>query len=394
MPAVVPFRTRGACPGVFDPMESGDGWLVRVRLPGGALPAADMRTVAAIARTCGSGAIDLTSRANLQLRGLSASDLEHTGAALVGAGLARPDGRLDAMRAIVASPLTGRDPTATVDATPVVTAIEQRLVADVAGELPSKFVIVVDDGGAWPLEHLDADVTLRARPGGAEWLVAVRGAATPIGITADPCGAAGRVANACVTASARMDAVARALEPRALLELLAVGPLPTSWSGDHRSVATMAVTAAGVLPHLDPAQRNVVAAPFLGRLDASTMDALAAIAERNAAEVRVTTGRSLAICDIPCERVDQLVSDLRGLDLIVAADDPRALLSGCVGSRGCRSAHADTTVFAHALVAAGGSTGAVHVSGCGKCCGAPVGPASLVLVANEHGQFAPRGDDR
>ena len=58
---------RGWCPGVLDPMETGDGWLLRVRLPGGALTADDLRLVAGVASELGSGFVEITSRANLQI---------------------------------------------------------------------------------------------------------------------------------------------------------------------------------------------------------------------------------------------------------------------------------------------------------------------------------------
>ncbi|MER7437667.1 precorrin-3B synthase, partial [Pseudonocardia alni] len=63
-------RTRAdACPGVVSPHAAADGALARVRLPGGTVTAAALRAVAALARDAGDGAVHLTSRGNLQLRG-------------------------------------------------------------------------------------------------------------------------------------------------------------------------------------------------------------------------------------------------------------------------------------------------------------------------------------
>ena len=61
---------KGWCPGALRPMPSGDGLLVRLRLSGGALSADLARQISRLASRHGNGAIDLTQRANLQLRGV------------------------------------------------------------------------------------------------------------------------------------------------------------------------------------------------------------------------------------------------------------------------------------------------------------------------------------
>ncbi|MGO3057337.1 cobalamin biosynthesis protein CobG [Halomonas sp. AOP43-A1-21] len=62
---------KGWCPGAWQPMETGDGWLVRVRPPLGQLSKAQMLALCDAAETYGNGLIELTSRANIQLRGVS-----------------------------------------------------------------------------------------------------------------------------------------------------------------------------------------------------------------------------------------------------------------------------------------------------------------------------------
>ena len=61
---------RGWCPGALRPMPSGDGWLVRIRPPGGVLTPAQAAGIARAARAHGNGVLDLSQRANLQLRGV------------------------------------------------------------------------------------------------------------------------------------------------------------------------------------------------------------------------------------------------------------------------------------------------------------------------------------
>ena len=57
-------------------MQSGDGWLARVKPSAATVSAAHARIVAEAARRHGNGHIDLTSRANLQIRGLTPRSAE------------------------------------------------------------------------------------------------------------------------------------------------------------------------------------------------------------------------------------------------------------------------------------------------------------------------------
>ena len=95
---------RGWCPGVHEPMESGDGLLVRVKPFGGRVPAAALRALAEAAAAFGNGVVELTSRGNIQLRGLSAASAPRFAAAMVTAGLADPDPVRERRRNVVTVP--------------------------------------------------------------------------------------------------------------------------------------------------------------------------------------------------------------------------------------------------------------------------------------------------
>ena len=66
---------KGWCPGVLSPMESGDGLIVRLKLTGGIVPLDLAGQIAQWSRRWGNGQIDLTGRANLQLRGVTSENL-------------------------------------------------------------------------------------------------------------------------------------------------------------------------------------------------------------------------------------------------------------------------------------------------------------------------------
>ncbi|MEH6376978.1 hypothetical protein V7793_21980, partial [Streptomyces sp. KLMMK] len=108
-PAAGPVRERGdACPGALRLHAADDGALARVRLPGGLLTARQAEALAGVADELGDGHLDLTSRGNVQLRGLAAG----CGGAVAGRlrlhGLL-PSDRHDRIRNVAASPLCGLD---------------------------------------------------------------------------------------------------------------------------------------------------------------------------------------------------------------------------------------------------------------------------------------------
>ncbi|KJZ32252.1 precorrin-3B synthase, partial [Paracoccus sp. S4493] len=95
---------RGWCPGALQPMESGDGWVVRIRPPGGRLDAAQAQAIADAAQTHGNGVIELTGRANLQLRGVTPATHAPLIAALRPHGLIDPDIATETRRNILVTP--------------------------------------------------------------------------------------------------------------------------------------------------------------------------------------------------------------------------------------------------------------------------------------------------
>ena len=65
------FVVKGWCPDAYRPMAAGDGLLVRVRPRLARLTREQTLGLCAAAIAYGSGEIDVTQRANLQLRGVT-----------------------------------------------------------------------------------------------------------------------------------------------------------------------------------------------------------------------------------------------------------------------------------------------------------------------------------
>ncbi len=143
-----PIAVGDACPGLFYQTAAQDGWLSRIRLPGGRLTGAQAKYLATIAQDYGNGQIWLTNRSNVQLR-LAAAMPAGALARLQTLGLAAVDARVDHLRNIMASPTAGIDRSALIDVGPLVGAIDDYLSShSELAALSAKFSIGLDGGEA------------------------------------------------------------------------------------------------------------------------------------------------------------------------------------------------------------------------------------------------------
>ena len=178
---------RGWCPSVFTPMQADDGLLVRVKPTAAQLSAAQLSILAEAAAREGNGKVQLTSRANLQVRGLTASSAERFARIAIDLGLACADRAAEPVRNVMCAPLADADPKAE-DARPFAIALETLLTTEPElHALPAKFGCAVDGAGLAVLpQGADVHVTLqrdRAFVGLAEASLAHRTAATPAAAT-------------------------------------------------------------------------------------------------------------------------------------------------------------------------------------------------------------------
>mgnify|MGYP002619966351 CR=1 FL=1 len=385
---------KGWCPGALRPMQTGDGLIVRVRPPCGALGTTQIRALANIARTHGNGLVDLTRRANLQLRGIDEHRLPDVWRALSEIGLIDASPDAESVRNVMVSPLASLDPSELHDVRPIARALEHALAeTPPLWALPGKFGFVVDGGGLLSLDDERADIRLRAITANQEVKIAL-GIDTPsrtewLGMV-DPATAAAaaiRLAEAFVrgpksTPRARI----RDLDDAALATLRdALGtaePPPAALALDHPSSAER----VGRI-EID---RELVAiglgAP-LGRISADALSGLAeAAADHALGAIRLSPWRTLyASAGTDADAVSLLAAGER-LGFVTDARDPLIAIDACPGAPACRSAWADTRRAARQIAAQMPlpGIGSIHVSGCAKGC-ARSRPADLVLVAGPAG---------
>ena len=157
-------RRRGWCPTLDEPMQTGDGLLVRVKPPAATLTPAQAHALAEAAATHGNGIIELTQRGNLQIRGLHPETVAPFATAIRTAGLALPPAQ-ERRRPVMPPPLLGADPTIHPGAAALVAALEHACNTDPRlKNLPGKFAIHVDAGGL--LGNRPAAASLTAKPDG------------------------------------------------------------------------------------------------------------------------------------------------------------------------------------------------------------------------------------
>jgi sulfite reductase beta subunit-like hemoprotein len=369
-----PTRAHGSadrCPGVLTLHSAEDGALARVRLPGGRITSDQLGSIADAARL-GNGIVELTSRANLQVRGLPADAGEQIAAILTEAGLLPSRGQ-ELVRNVLASPLAGRHLDALAPTDAIVAALDRALCdEDDLAALPGRFLFAVDDGSGLALASR-ADVALLARADGTFALV-LDGSATDI--SAPPGGAAAvavRAARAFLALAAESGARPWRIGDlddgaRAIAHLLGGGLLAAS------------VPAAADV-RLDPgiARQNdgrvaVTALPPLARLDPGSLVALRALAGRGDGELRLSPWRTLTLRDADGADGDALADALAAAGFVLSADSGWTGLSACAGLGACSQALLDVRAIAATRAAVrDGSSPTEHWAGCERRCGQPRG---------------------
>lgn len=154
-PAVPGLRSRrDRCPGVLRPWPADDGGLLRIRVVGGRLTADQLAGLAALAREYGDGDLHLTTRANVQVRGVALPVPSSLVLRLTDLGLL-PSLAHERVRNLLVSPLTGRVG-GLADLRPVARALDLAWCADLAlADLAGRFLVGLDDRGDLADRRLD-----------------------------------------------------------------------------------------------------------------------------------------------------------------------------------------------------------------------------------------------
>lgn len=130
--------------GVFFRKPTPGNFMMRVRIPNGIATSAQLRELAGITRQYGRDVIDVTTRQQVQLRWMTIADVPDILDRLHRVGLTTMQTGLDNSRNVVGCPLAGLTSYELFDASPVVRAYHNMLLADrVYANLPRKFNVSI-----------------------------------------------------------------------------------------------------------------------------------------------------------------------------------------------------------------------------------------------------------
>nr|WP_276592868.1 cobalamin biosynthesis protein CobG [Sphingomonas sp. GC_Shp_3] len=321
-------------------MAAGDGLLVRVRPRLARLTREQALGLCAAALAHGNGEIDATSRANLQIRGVTEAGWPTMVERLVAIGLTDADPAREAHANLLVAPnwCIGDDTHRL--------ATELRARLNDLPVLPSKFGFVIDAGTAPVLLGDPGDLRIERSAAGALMLRA-EGRATGV-----PLAPGAEIAT--LIALAHWFVASGGREAGRITRHPV--PLPDWASGNARPAAADLRAPASPLP--------------FGRIHANTLARyLTAHAVRT---VRVTPWRALIFEGIA-----------PGTPPLFPADEAAIRADACVGAPACPQASVATRALAQRL--APHVAGTLHVSGCAKGCARALS-ADVVLVGRD-GRF-------
>ncbi len=370
-------------------MQSGDGLIVRVRPQSAGLRPQDLGVLADAARQFGNGHIDLTRRANLQIRGVREASLSALHDVIASLGLLDANAEGEAVRNIMVNPLAGIDPTEACDVRSIAGELARWLTSDRSlWALPSKFGFIMDGGGVLSLGEQRADVRLVAigaqiaigieTRAGIEWLGstapgAAAAAATEIGILFIK-----------ATSRAKRQRM-RDLSDEGIAAIRAAMRLQLETLHEYPREADALMNRIGLI-ELGAGRFAVgIAAPF-GRVESDQLRKLTDVmTSHGVQEIRLSPWRALYAAVSSRQSGQSILDAAKREGLITDPRDPLLQIEACPGAPGCRSTSLDTRGDGRrlaALLPRFDFAGTVHVSGCAKGC-AKSGAADLVLVGLE-----------
>ncbi len=398
------FRYRFKSFGLFHVAPAQDSFMLRMRVPGGLLTSAQFRGLATMADAWGPSRLDLTTRANVQIRELPPRSIVDVLNTIQKLGMTSHGSGADNLRNFTASPTSGLDPQALIDVQPYADALQNFHTnsRDLFG-LPRKFNIAFDDGGTISVLADTNDIGFtavrvangRSVPAGVYFRVLLCGItghkefATDCGLLLLPeqlVAVAAAMVRVFAEHGDRTDrkkarlkylldrwGVEKFLDETAKKLAFPIIRLPSA-DCEPRGPIDRACHL-GVHPQTQPDLHYIGVVVPVGWLPSVQARALADVAERfGTGEIRLTVWQNLLMPNIPADLLEAAKAAIHAAGMQFEAGTVLTGTVACTGSRGCRFAATDTKGHALELAASIDAAFAVaqplnlHVTGCNNSC--------------------------
>ncbi len=392
--------------GLFYVAPAQDSYMCRLRFPGGAVRAWQLRGLADMADDLAGGFADVTTRANLQLREIGARDAVRVIMGLRDLGIINLGSGADNIRNVTASPLSGIDATELIETLPLARDMHYYIInhREMYG-LPRKFNIAFDGGGAISALEDTNDIGFHAvrltnsndagDAGDVLYQLALGGItghcdfARDTGVVAKP--------EECVELAAAIVRVFIAHGDRTDRKKARLKYVLDDWGFEKFLAATQKELGqplrrvsnddfeprrpddrhahVGVHPQRQPGLNYIGVVLPVGRIQSEQLRDLADLADScGNGDIRLTPWQNLLIANIPDERVEEAKARIETMGLDWRASSPRAGLIACTGNAGCKFAASNTK--RHAMAIANyveerlelDQPINIHVTGCSHSC--------------------------
>ena len=390
----IPFT---ACPGLFYSTPAQDGLLYRLRIPGGIINYQQFQTIADIADNHGSGYIDITNRANIQIREIQQSINIEVLKKFQALGLASTNAKIDHIRNIMTNPTAGIDTEELIDIRPLVKDWEEYITAhSQLGELSAKFSVCFDSGGKVSVRYQPNDIILAAELNNSNVYLRLY---LSYGEKGEPAKDTGIVFKPEETITV-LEALAetylkhidtknrRKLRLREIINNITVKEYLHQVQQHHNpyilnikktplrtSAPLREKTHIGIHSQRQTGLYYIGIVLPLGRLETGQIRGLANIAKRYGdGNIRLTPWQNLLLTDIPQNQISEVEQEITNLGLNSSPTDIKSFLVACSGKRGCAAAATETkddalnlVKYLDSLMILDSSVN-IHFSGCSKSC--------------------------
>lgn len=400
----------GVTGGVGGEGKATEYFMMRIGLPNGMLTSTQLRVIGDLTKRYARNLSDITTRQNIQLHWLTISALVEVVEALTAVGLSPKGACGDVVRNVTGCPLAGLDAHEVHDASPLAQEIAHKLTANPEFyNLPRKFKISATGCPLWCSypEINDLSFTALRRPaaqGPDEIGYALRvggGLSTePHMAVRIPAFVRQDQAYAVCEATCRIfkeQSELRENRTRARIKYLfmrhgwtaesflvaleeklgyKLAPLPTD---DPAETVPDDVYRdhIGVTPQREQGLSAVGASVLRGRLSGDQLLRLAELSERfGSGELRTTIMQNILLVNVPNEKVQGLIAELKAIDLHVDVTPFWRGAIACTGTEFCKLAIAETKAFSKWLVEemeermpSFDQQIKLHVTGCTNSCG-------------------------